>query len=169
MKIGSTIDNDDQFESEMFENRQLFLNYYPVNNCQFDEFRRAKFSTIMVLYQFHNTHVPKFVRQFGACQRDLCNVRSQHRCEVCTDFDLYLDCFSLIKKKSRICKSSRYVHHKSHTFSLFKCIPANNSRCVPVNNVSHTVQADRKKTLQEYLKILNHAAYCVAAYHLDVK
>ena len=97
------------------------------------------------------------------------NVRSRHRCEVCTDFDLYLDCFSLIKKKSRICKSSRYVHHKSHTFSLFKCIPANNSRCVPVNNVSHTVQADRKKTLQEYLKILNHAAYCVAAYHLDVK
>eukprot|EP00536_Pseudo-nitzschia_multiseries_P008189 jgi/Psemu1/296830/fgenesh1_pm.204_\ len=59
-KIGSTVDEDEQFECEMFENRQLFLNYCQANHCQFDEIRKAKHSTIMVLYQLHNPSAPKF-------------------------------------------------------------------------------------------------------------
>ena len=157
-KIGSTIEEDEQFESQMFENRQLFLSYCQGNHCQFDEIRRAKYSTTMVLYQLHNPSAPKFVRQCGACQRDIGNVGSRYQCNVCTDFDLCSDCFPLIKSRSKTHKGSRFVHPKSHTFSLIKCTAINNNKNA---SVAATISADvRANTLKQFLKVLDHAAYC---------
>jgi len=157
-KIGSTIEEDEQFESQMFENRQLFLSYCQGNHCQFDEIRRAKYSTTMVLYQLHNPSAPKFVRQCGACQRDIGNVGSRYQCNVCTDFDLCSDCFPLIKSRSKTHKGSRFVHPKSHTFSLIKCTAINNNKNA---GVAATISADvRANTLKQFLKVLDHAAYC---------
>jgi len=180
-KIGSTLDDDEQFESEMFENRQLFLNYCRGNRCQFDEVRRAKFSTMMTLYQLHNPSAPKFVRQCCACQRDIGpHVRTRYRCNVCTDFDLCADCFPLIRNKSSRSKSnskkdqgSRFVAHpKAHTFSLIKCIPIttnanaignglSSSKTGTANNTGVIIsKADRAKRVKMFLQVLDHAAYC---------
>jgi len=164
-KIGSTFDEDEQFESEMFENRQLFLNYCRGNRCQFDEIRRAKFSTIMLLYQLHNPSAPKFVRQCCECQRDIGNVRTRYRCNVCTDFDLCSDCFPLIKNKSRSHKGSGSVHPKSHTFSLITCSPVNDgaielSSSKTTANTAVISKSDRAKRVKMFLQVLDHAAYC---------
>ena len=58
--VPSTDDEDDPQESEMFESRQQFLNHCQANNFQFDELRRAKHTTMMVLFQLHNPNAPAF-------------------------------------------------------------------------------------------------------------
>lgn len=56
--IGDTKDEDEPHENDMFESRQQFLNYCRANHFQFDELRRAKHSTMMVLYNLHHPIAP---------------------------------------------------------------------------------------------------------------
>jgi hypothetical protein len=56
--VAGTVDEDEPMDSEMFESRQQFLNYCQTNHCQFDELRRTKHSTMMVLFQLHNPMAP---------------------------------------------------------------------------------------------------------------
>lgn len=46
--IGSTVDIDPPVERELFESRQQLLNYCQSRHYQFDELRRAKYTTMMV-------------------------------------------------------------------------------------------------------------------------
>lgn len=153
-KIGSTLDNDAEFESDLFENRQLFLNYCQGNNYQFDELRRAKHSTTMILYQLHNPSAPKFVRQCGACQKEI-GYESCYKCNVCSDFDLCLDCYDPVRKGLWTKKGSRFVHAESHTFTLIRSTAS--SQRAPASTAS---KAERSNTLKAYLRVLNHAAHC---------
>ena len=52
--IGDTKDEDEPQDNDMFESRQQFLNFCRANHFQFDELRRAKHSTMMVLYTLHH-------------------------------------------------------------------------------------------------------------------
>jgi E1A/CREB-binding protein len=149
-KIGSTVDEDQQFESEMFENRQLFLNYCQVNHCQFDELRRAKHSTMMVLFQLHNPMAPKFLQQCGACYRDIAN-GSRFHCNTCANFDLCEDCYRPVLSGAWRGRGSRFTHDQNHTFSRIKV----------ENSVdTKTSQGERIKSLKMYLEVLSHAANC---------
>ena len=66
-----TKDEDPTIESEIFDNRQLFLNYCQKNSTQFDQLRRAKMTTMMVLYQLHNPSAAKFMQLCGACYTEI--------------------------------------------------------------------------------------------------
>eukprot|EP00984_Skeletonema_dohrnii_P021021 scaffold10395_cov134-Skeletonema_dohrnii-CCMP3373.AAC.5 len=55
----STKDEDPLMEQECFETRLQFLNYCQRNNYQFDELRRAKYSSTMVLAYLHNPREEK--------------------------------------------------------------------------------------------------------------
>ena len=55
----STEDKDPFMEQECFETRLQFLNYCQRNNYQFDELRRAKYSSTMVLAYLHNPREEK--------------------------------------------------------------------------------------------------------------
>jgi len=55
----STKDEDPGMEQECFETRLQFLNYCQRNNYQFDELRRAKYSSTMVLAYLHNPREEK--------------------------------------------------------------------------------------------------------------
>jgi E1A/CREB-binding protein len=149
-KIGNTADIDEQFESELFENRQLFLNYCQTNHCQFDELRRAKHSTIMALYQLHNPTAPKFVSQCSACYRDIANGTRYH-CNNCANFDLCQDCYRPVVSGSWASRGSRFTHDGKHTFSQI---------FVENTEVSQQQQAERLQTMRPYLQVLAHAADC---------
>ena len=56
-----TEDIDDLQDSEHFQDRLSFLNLCTGNHYQFDQLRRAKHSSVMVLYHLHNPDAPKFV------------------------------------------------------------------------------------------------------------
>ena len=61
------------------------------NHYQYDELRRARHSTMMVLYHLHNPSAPAFVHTCNKCNSDIVSGTRWH-CDVCPDFDLCSKC-----------------------------------------------------------------------------
>ncbi|XP_062218154.1 probable histone acetyltransferase HAC-like 1 isoform X2 [Phragmites australis] len=87
-----TKDRDDILESEFFDTRQAFLSLCQGNHYQYDTLRRAKHSSMMVLYHLHNPTAPAFVTTCNVCCHDI-ETGQGWRCEVCSDFDVCDACF----------------------------------------------------------------------------
>ena len=149
-KVSDTSDDDPPMESEMFESRQQFLNYCQSAHCQFDELRRAKHSTVMVLFQLHNPSAPKFLQQCGACYRDITH-GIRHHCKDCSNFDLCEDCYEPIIAGTWAKRDPRFAHDEHHTFTAIDMESTDNT---PKS------QADRQNSLKAHVKLLEHAAFC---------
>merc|ERR1712100_643916 len=81
------IDDDvEEMDCEFLNNRQAFLNLCQGNHYQFDHLRRAKHSSMMVLWHLHNRDAPKFVQQCTTCSREILTGYRFH-CPTCADFD----------------------------------------------------------------------------------
>mmetsp|Transcript_3745 Transcript_3745/g.10568 ORF Transcript_3745/g.10568 Transcript_3745/m.10568 type:complete len:1130 (-) Transcript_3745:1380-4769(-) len=85
------VDEDPDIECEHFETRQSFLNLCQGNHFQFDTLRRAKHSSMMVLYHLHNADAPAFGVSCQVCTREIEN-GTGFRCTVCSDFDICASC-----------------------------------------------------------------------------
>eukprot|EP00501_MAST-03F_sp_TOSAG23-6_P000346 GSMAST32.ASY1.ANO1.353.1 assembled CDS len=83
----NTEDPDEMMESEFLGTRQAFLTLCQGNHYQFDQLRRAKHSTMMVLYHLHNPTAPAFVHTCNDCQTDIMSGFRYH-CNVCSDYDV---------------------------------------------------------------------------------
>ncbi|KAG0464360.1 hypothetical protein HPP92_020429 [Vanilla planifolia] len=66
-----TKDKDEIVESEFFDTRQAFLSLCQGNHYQYDTLRRAKHSSMMVLYHLHNPTAPAFVTTCNVCYHDI--------------------------------------------------------------------------------------------------
>ncbi|KAF5193838.1 Histone acetyltransferase hac1 [Thalictrum thalictroides] len=87
-----TKDKDEILESEFFDTRQAFLSLCQGNHFQYDTLRRAKHSSMMVLYHLHNPTAPAFVTTCNICHNDIENGQGW-RCEICPDYDLCNSCY----------------------------------------------------------------------------
>ncbi|CAD5186956.1 unnamed protein product [Musa acuminata subsp. malaccensis] len=87
-----TKDKDDILESEFFDTRQAFLSLCQGNHYQYDTLRRAKHSSMMVLYHLHNPTAPAFVTTCNVCHHDI-EAGQGWRCETCPDFDVCNACY----------------------------------------------------------------------------
>ncbi|KAF6162698.1 hypothetical protein GIB67_022357 [Kingdonia uniflora] len=87
-----TKDKDEILESEFFDTRQAFLSLCQGNHYQYDTLRRAKHSSMMVLYHLHNPTAPAFVTTCNSCLRDI-ETGQGWRCEICPDFDVCNACY----------------------------------------------------------------------------
>ncbi|GMN48158.1 hypothetical protein TIFTF001_017334 [Ficus carica] len=87
-----TKDKDEILESEFFDTRQAFLSLCQGNHYQYDTLRRAKHSSMMVLYHLHNPTAPAFVTTCNICHLDI-ETGQGWRCEVCTDYDVCNACY----------------------------------------------------------------------------
>lgn len=125
---GDTKDNDPLVEQDCLDTRLQFLNYCQRNNYQFDELRRAKHTTMMLLAYLHNprteheqqikahlqviTHAASCSGPPGCtstnCQRmkqlfqhiGKCDVTYKRGCKICTRL------FMLLTKHSRDCTTA---------------------------------------------------------------
>jgi E1A/CREB-binding protein len=148
--VADTTDDDDAFDSDLFESRQMFLNYCQTTHCQFDELRRAKHSSMMVLFQLHNPTAPKFLQQCGSCYLDITHGIRYH-CNDCPDFDLCQDCYEPVTSGLWAKRDARFAHDKTHSFS-------------PIDMERVTGPApgreDRQNALKAHIDLLEHAGRC---------
>ncbi|GLJ24288.1 hypothetical protein SUGI_0463400 [Cryptomeria japonica] len=104
-----TKDKDEIMESEFFDTRQAFLSLCQGNHYQYDTLRRAKHSSLMVLYHLHNPTAPAFVSTCNICQHDI-ETGQGWRCEICPDYDLCNVCY---KKNDSVKHPHRLTAHPS--------------------------------------------------------
>lgn len=105
--IGAELD-DVIMPCEIFDTREAFLMYCQNNHCQFDQIRRAKHSSMMVLYHLFNQGTTGFTFSCSSCKITLLS-GNRWNCSICPVFNLCDDC----KVKTK----------HDHTLHLFKIVP----------------------------------------------
>ncbi|CAH8321388.1 unnamed protein product [Eruca vesicaria subsp. sativa] len=140
-----TTDRDEILESEFFDTRQAFLSLCQGNHYQYDTLRRAKHSSMMVLYHLHNPTAPAFVTTCNACHLDIESGQGW-RCEVCPDYDVCNTCYS---KEGGVKHPHKLTNHPSLA-----------------DQDAQNKEARQLRVLQlrKMLDLLVHAALCRAMY-----
>jgi len=135
-------DDKEEMDCEFLNNRQAFLELCQTNNYQFDQMRRAKHSSMMVLFHLHNRDAPKFVQQCASCAREILTGWRFH-CDTCADFDLCQECYESPKLP-------RHPH-------LLKGIAVAKDQ---QNEITETQRKERNKAIQLHMTLLMHACSC---------
>lgn len=148
-RFGRTIrvldDDTEEIDSEFFNTRQAFLDLCRGNHYQFDELRRAKHTSMMVLWHIQNRDAPKFVQQCFACTREISS-GFRHHCNVCADFDLCHECFQDPKVNRGTC---------THVLEVVKvdAVPA-------ANALTEEQRKERHRNLKLHIALIEHASQC---------
>eukprot|EP00554_Chaetoceros_debilis_P004040 CAMPEP_0194085526 /NCGR_PEP_ID=MMETSP0149-20130528/17743_1 /TAXON_ID=122233 /ORGANISM="Chaetoceros debilis, Strain MM31A-1" /LENGTH=1623 /DNA_ID=CAMNT_0038768423 /DNA_START=348 /DNA_END=5219 /DNA_ORIENTATION=+ len=138
-------DDEEEMDCEFLNNRQLFLELCQTNNYQFDHMRRAKHSSMMVLWHLHNRDAPKFVQQCAICAREILSGYRYH-CPTCADFDMCTECF----QKPTV---TRHMH-------TLKPIPVASGQ---KSEQTEEQRRERQRSIQLHMTLLLHAATCTSS------
>eukprot|EP01034_Spumella_vulgaris_P021671 gene21671-27712_t len=136
-----TEDVDDVQESEHFDTRQSFLNLCQGNHYQFDQLRRAKHTSMMVLYHLHNPDAPKFVPSCHQCHIDILS-GFRHHCESC-EIDFCHNCLSGA--------GNRIHNHPLRAINMSSSAPV---------QLTEEQRKERQRSIQLHMQLLSHAANC---------
>jgi hypothetical protein len=138
-----TEDVDDVQESEHFDNRLAFLNLCTGNHYQYDQLRRAKHSSMMVLYHLHNPDAPKFVPQCAICHKEILS-GYRHTCQTC-EVDYCNKCVSI--------HGPRVHHHPLRPVAVAGGAPV---------QLTEEQRKERARSIKLHMELLTHAAECVS-------
>jgi len=138
-------DDEEELDCEFLNNRQAFLNLCQGNHYQFDFLRRAKHSSMMVLWHLHNRDAPKFVQQCATCSREILAGYRFH-CSVCADFDQCQECLQNPK-------IPRHPHQ-------LKPVPIGSGQ---QQELTAAQRRERQRSIQLHMTLLLHAATCKSA------
>lgn len=146
------IDDDiEDLDCEFLNNRQAFLNLCRGNHYQFDELRRAKHTSMMVLWHLHNRNEPKFVQQCVHCNREiLSGVR--YTCSTCPDYDLCETCYKDPKTNRGACT------HKLQA----KAVETESGQDGQSSSsgLSAAQRKQRQRNLMLHIQLIEHASRC---------
>jgi len=144
-RMVKVIDDDaEEMDCEFLNNRQAFLNLCQGNHYQFDQLRRAKHSSMMVLWHLHNRDAPKFVQQCTTCAREILTGYRFH-CPTCADFD-----------QCQECVSNPNVPRHPHQL---KPIPVATGQ---QSELTAAQRKERQRSIQLHMTLLLHAATCTS-------
>jgi E1A/CREB-binding protein len=139
-------DDDEEIDCEFFNTRQCFLDLCRGNHYQFDELRRAKHTSMMVLWHLQNREAPKFVQQCMACNREIAS-GIRHHCNVCSDFDLCDDCFRDPDTNRGTC---------NHKLEAIKVDTAQSEN----SGLTEEQRKERQRNIQLHITLIEHASRC---------
>jgi len=134
-------DDEEEMDCEFLNNRQLFLNLCQGNHYQFDSLRRAKHTSMMVLWHLHNRDAPKFVQQCALCSREILQGMRYH-CPTCADFDMCNEC-------------RRNPNIPRHPHPL-QAIPVGSQQSA----LTPEQRKERQRSIQLHMTLLLHASTC---------
>eukprot|EP00548_Thalassiothrix_antarctica_P005641 CAMPEP_0194137570 /NCGR_PEP_ID=MMETSP0152-20130528/7459_1 /TAXON_ID=1049557 /ORGANISM="Thalassiothrix antarctica, Strain L6-D1" /LENGTH=1691 /DNA_ID=CAMNT_0038834663 /DNA_START=284 /DNA_END=5359 /DNA_ORIENTATION=- len=139
----TVLDDDiEDMDCEFLNNRQAFLNLCQGNHYQFDHLRRAKHSSMMVLWHLHNRDAPKFVQQCAVCSREILTGYRYH-CPICADYDQCHECMS-------------NPNTPRHPHQLKPIAIASGKQ----NELTAAQRKERQRSIQLHMTLLLHAATC---------
>lgn len=138
-------DDTEEIDCEFFNTRQAFLDLCRGNHYQFDELRRAKHTSMMVLWHLQNREAPKFVQQCFACNRELSS-GVRHHCNICADFDLCHECFQDPSTNRGSC---------THVLEAVKVdnVPA-------ASALTEEQRKERQRNIKLHIALIEHASQC---------
>jgi E1A/CREB-binding protein len=143
------IDDDaEDLDCEFLNNRQAFLNLCRGNHYQFDELRRSKHTSMMVLWHLHNRDAPKFVQQCVACSREILSGMRYH-CNTCPDYDLCQECFKNPASRGAC----------NHTLQP---IAVDSEAAQERSGLSEEERNQRQRNLMLHIQLIEHAARCTS-------
>merc|ERR1712146_862200 len=140
-KVKVIDDDSEEMDCEFLNNRQAFLNLCQGNHYQFDQLRRAKHSSMMVLWHLHNRDAPKFVQQCTTCSREILQGYRFH-CPICADFDQCQDCI-------------QNPNIPRHPHQLKPIAISGQQTCL-----TEAQRKERQRSIQLHMTLLQHAATC---------
>eukprot|EP00644_Phytophthora_capsici_P018255 jgi/Phyca11/575031/estExt2_Genewise1.C_PHYCAscaffold_680082 len=126
---------------EIFDTREAFLLYCQNNHCQFDQIRRAKHSSMMVLYHLFNQGTTGFTFSCSNCKTTLLS-GNRWNCSICPVFNLCDSCHTKTKHE-----------HQLHLFKVVS-IPR------PDNEVANETKRRIHNIDPQLLLQLEHASSC---------
>lgn len=105
------VDTDDRdviLDNGYLEYRHSFLGFCQGNHSQFDTLRRAKHSSMMILYHLHNSTVKSVETSCRLCGNRML-VKQGWNCPTCPDFNACDECYKKIGDKCHVHKLSRSI------------------------------------------------------------
>lgn len=146
------IDDDvEDLDCEFLNNRQAFLNLCRGNHYQFDELRRAKHTSMMVLWHLHNRNEPKFVQQCVHCNREILSGVRYH-CAICSDYDLCEKCYKDPKTNRGTCT------HTLHPVAVEN--EGGQDGQGGSDGVTAQQRKQRQRNLLLHIQLIEHASRC---------
>lgn len=83
-------DPDPFINCDLMDGRDAFLTMARERHYEFSSLRRAKYSSMAMLYELHNQGQDRFVYTCNNCKS---HVETRWHCTVCDDFDLCIACY----------------------------------------------------------------------------
>lgn len=155
------IDLDPILTSELMDGRDAFLNFCRERHLEFSSLRRAKYSTMLFLYEIHNQGADRFVYTCNKCKAQ---VEVRFHCTVCEDFDLCVMCYQNtshehpmeklstgapldIVRTDKVCKSEKFGESGDISVSSG-------------TSASTHLQYSRQQSIEQCIEIMLHAVNC---------
>ena len=89
-QMGPIVDRDPVISCDLMNGRHAFLDFARDKYYQFSSFRRAKYSSMALLWELHTQNTKNVTYTCDKCRQ---SVESRYHCTVCQDFDLCIQCF----------------------------------------------------------------------------
>lgn len=142
--------NDPLMPCEIFDTRESFLTYCQSNHCQFDQLRRAKHSSMMILYHLFNQGTTGYTYTCSKCETKI-EQGTRWNCSICLGFNL--------------CDKCNKTEKHEHTLHSIACVAAANrgkANKAPDGNTTAS-NAKRRQIDPALLKLIEHASACTLA------
>ena len=134
-------DIDILIECDLLDTREAFLGFARHKDYEFSSLRRAKFSTMALLYELHTSTTYRSRYMCNTCQQQ-CDIR--YHCTVCKDFDLCEKCYNLEPK---------------HEHNMERSVSSIVKGCINDQSITSS-QSQRQQSMQRCIETLLHAVNC---------
>ncbi|MCL4122459.1 UNVERIFIED_CONTAM: hypothetical protein GTU68_034122, partial [Idotea baltica] len=134
-------DPDPIIVCDLMDGRDAFLTLAGERHLEFSSLRRAKFSTMAMLYELHNQNQDRFVYTCNNCKTQ---VETRYHCQECDDFDLCITCYN----------------RDGHPHKMIRLGLGLEDGSASTENKNMNLQEARRQSIQRCIQSVMHAAKC---------
>ncbi|TPP62652.1 CREB-binding protein 1 (SmCBP1), partial [Fasciola gigantica] len=144
--LPATSDPDQPVHSELMDSRDAFLQMARERHLEFSSLRRAKFSTMVLLYELHMELRQSFMYNCNVCGAQ---IETRWHCNECEEYDLCSRCYKTENHPHPMVKYGLGIDEDSSS-----------SEGANDRGAGASSTADRRSSIERCIKSLLHACQC---------